>query len=205
MIFKNFTDHLRAHMERAQSLASSESHQQLTSLHLLNIFLADRHGVAFKIIDEICGKGAVLEVSTGEAIKKLPKVDGNGAGQVFISSELNTVIQEASQLAKKNGDAFISTEIVLLSMATFNRSSALPLLKKFNIIPSKLKIAIANRRKGRKAESSRAEETYEALKKYARNLTEEASEGKLDPVIGRDEEIRRTIQVLSRRTNTNPF
>jgi len=137
-------------------------------------------------------------------IDKLPRVEGSGAGQIYMSPELARVLGQAEELAQKAGDGFVTVERMLLALAMASDTAAGKALKEAGLAPQKLNQAINDLRKGRKADSASAEEGYEALKKYARDFTALAREGKLDPVIGRDEEIRRTIQVLSRRTKNNP-
>ena len=139
---------------------------------------------------------------TGE-LSKLPKVEGQGAGQIYLAPEMARVFDQAEKLSQKDGDSFVTVEYMLLALA-IEKSIASDILKNAGVTAQKLREAIANIRKGRKAESASAEQSYEALKKYTRDFTEEARKGKLDPVIGRDEEIRRTIQVLARRTKNNP-
>src|SRR5947207_1436988 len=139
-----------------------------------------------------------------ESNKGLPRVAGSGAGQVYLSTELARVLEQAEQLAQKAGDSFVTVERLLLALAAAAGSGAAKALAAARVDPQSLNRAIEDVRKGHKADSASAEEGYDALKKYTRDLTEAARAGKLDPVIGRDEEIRRTIQVLSRRTKNNP-
>ncbi len=204
MEFENYTERSREFIQSAQTLAIKSNHQQLTPLHLLKILLEDPQGLANSLIEAAGGESARVFEATNGAIRKLPKVEGSGAGQVYLAPEMARLFEQAEKLAEQNGDTFVSAEILLLALAMGPGTTAATLLKDAGAAPQALNAAIKDHRKGRKADSASAEKTYDALKKYALDLTDAAAEGKIDPVIGRDEEIRRTIQVLSRRTKNNP-
>lgn len=201
---EKFTDRARGFIQSAQSLAMREGNQQFTPLHVLKVLLDDNEGLAAGLIDRAGGNSRVILKSTEEALAKLPKVSGAGAGQVYLAPETARLFNAAEQAAEKAGDSFVTVERMLQALASDNDSEAGRLLAKGGLSASNLAAAIDALRKGRTADSASAENAYDALKKYARDLTQAARDGKLDPVIGRDEEIRRTIQVLSRRTKNNP-
>jgi len=204
MEFENYTERSRGFIQAAQSLALRSNHQQLTPLHILKLLLEDNEGLASGLIDAAGGQAARAFEATNAAVQKLPKVEGSGAGQVYLSPETARLFEQAEKLAEKNGDSFVTAEMLLLALAMSAAGAVATIMKDTGVTPQKLNSAITDHRKGRKANSSHAEDSYDALKKYARDLTHDAAEGKIDPVIGRDEEIRRTIQVLSRRTKNNP-
>ena len=203
MQFEKYTDRLRALVQAAQSLALSRGHQQFTPLHLLKGLLDDEDRLAGNLIDAAGGTASQVAQAVDRELDKLPRVEGNAAGQVYLAPETARVFDQAEQMAQKAGDQFVTVEYMLLALATA-ASAAAEVLKKAGITPQTLNKVIADLRKGRAADSPSAEQSYDALKKYTRDFTAEARAGKLDPVIGRDEEIRRTIQVLSRRTKNNP-
>ncbi len=204
MDFEKYTERSKGFVQSAQTLAQRSGHQQLTPEHLLKVLLDDKEGLAANLIRASGGDPARALASTEAALDKLPRVEGKGSGQVFLSTETARLFEQAEKLADKSGDSFVTAERLLLALALDQNSAAGKALKEAGINAQKLNEAIETVRKGRKADSASAEQGYDALKKYARDLTEAAREGKLDPVIGRDEEIRRTIQVLSRRTKNNP-
>jgi ATP-dependent Clp protease ATP-binding subunit ClpB len=204
MEFEKYTDRAKGFMQAAQTLALRRGHQRLTPEHLLLVLLEDPEGLCANLIRAAGGDPkAALGAVEGE-LARLPRVEGSGAGQVYLSPELARVFEQAEQLAQKAGDSFVSVERLLLALAAASGTGAAKALAAARVDPQSLNRAIEDLRKGRKADSASAEEGYDALEKYTRDLTEAAREGKLDPVIGRDEEIRRTIQVLSRRTKNNP-
>jgi len=204
MDFENFTDRARGLIQSAQTLALRTNHQQLTPLHVLKVLLEDKEGLAANLIDAAGGdQGRAIE-ATNREFYKIPKVEGQGAGQLYLSPESARLFDQAEQLSEKAGDSVVTVERLLLAIALAKDSIGAKILSDSGVTPQSLNQAINEFRKGRPAHSSNAEENYDALNKYARDLTAEAMEGKLDPVIGRDEEIRRTIQVLSRRTKNNP-
>jgi ATP-dependent Clp protease ATP-binding subunit ClpB len=203
MQIEKYTDRLRALVQSAQSLALRSGHQQFTPLHLLKALLEDEDRLAGNLIDASGGTASQLAQAVDRELEKLPRVEGNGAGQIYLAPETARVLDQAEQMAQKAGDQFVTVEYMLLALAAAT-SAAANLLKKSGVTPQNLNKVIADLRKGRTADSPSTEQGYDALKKYSRDFTAEARAGKLDPVIGRDEEIRRTIQVLSRRTKNNP-
>jgi ATP-dependent Clp protease ATP-binding subunit ClpB len=203
MDIEKFTERARGFIQSAQSLALREGHQQFTPEHLLKVLIDDEEGLVARLITAAGGREAQVREGVEAAIKKLPKVQG-GSGQVYLAQETARLLDNAEQVAKKAGDSFVTAEYLLLALVLATGTPAATILKDAGVTAQGLNGAIANLRKGRTADSATAENAYDALKKYARDLTELARNGKLDPVIGRDEEIRRTIQVLSRRTKNNP-
>jgi len=202
MDVEKFTERARGFMQSAQGLALRSNHQQFTPEHLLKVLIDDEEGLAARLIAAAGGKPEQVREGVERALAKLPQVQG-GQGQVYLSPEAARLFDNAEQVAKKAGDSFVTAEYLLLALAMSSGDSA-RILKDAGVTPQNLNKAIADLRQGRTADSATAENQYDALKKYARDLTETARNGKLDPVIGRDEEIRRTIQVLSRRTKNNP-
>src|SRR6516165_6268395 len=204
MNIEKYTERSRGFIQSAQSLAVREGHQQFSSLHLLKVLLDDNEGLAAGLIDRAGGNSRAILKATEEALGKLPKVSGSGAGQIYLAPDLARAFDAAEKAAEKAGDSFVTVERLLLGLTLDKDSEAGRILRNGGITPQTLNTAIESLRKGRTADSATAENAYDALKKYARDLTQAARDGKLDPVIGRDEEIRRTIQVLSRRTKNNP-
>jgi ATP-dependent Clp protease ATP-binding subunit ClpB len=204
MNIEKYTERARGFIQSAQSLAMRDGHQQFSPLHMLKVLLDDSEGLAGGLIDRAGGNSRAVLKATEDAINKLPKVSGSGAGQVYLAPELARAFDAAEKAAEKAGDSFVTVERLLLGLTLEKNSDAGGILKKGGVTPQSLNAAIEALRKGRTADSATAENAYDALKKYSRDLTQAARDGKLDPVIGRDEEIRRTIQVLSRRTKNNP-
>ena len=204
MNIEKYTDRVKGFIQSAQTLAVREGHQQFTPLHILKVLLDDSEGLAGGLIDRSGGNSRAILKATEDALGKMPKVSGGGAGQVYLAPATARAFDAAEQAADKAGDSFVTVERLLLALALDKDSEAGQLLAKGGVTPQNLNAAINALRKGRTADSATAENAYDALKKYARDLTQAARDGKLDPVIGRDEEIRRTIQVLSRRTKNNP-
>src|SRR5690242_10255043 len=204
MNFEKYTDRARGFVQSAQSLALREGHQQFSPEHLLKVLLDDPEGLAAGLIDRAGGNSREALRAVEAALKKRPKVEGGGAGQLYLEPALARAFDAAEKAAEKAGDSFVTVERLLLGLALEKGSEAARILSKGGVTPQNLNAAIETLRKGRTADSASAENAYDALKKYARDLTQAARDGKLDPVIGRDEEIRRTIQVLSRRTKNNP-
>jgi ATP-dependent Clp protease ATP-binding subunit ClpB len=204
MNIEKYTERARGFVQSAQSLAMRDGHQQFSSLHMLKVLLDDSEGLAGGLIDRAGGNSRAILKATEDALNKLPKVSGSGAGQVYLAPELARAFDAAEKAAEKAGDSFVTVERLLLGLTLDKTSDAGKILKNGGVTPQNLNAAIEALRKGRTADSATAENAYDALKKYARDLTQAARDGKLDPVIGRDEEIRRTIQVLSRRTKNNP-
>jgi ATP-dependent Clp protease ATP-binding subunit ClpB len=204
MNIEKYTERARGFVQSAQSLAMRDGHQQFSTLHLLKVLLDDSEGLAGGLIDRAGGNSRAILKATEDALNKLPKVSGSGAGQIYLAPELARAFDAAEKAAEKAGDSFVTVERLLLGLTLEKDSEAASILRKGGVTPQNLNAAIEALRKGRTADSATAENAYDALKKYARDLTQAARDGKLDPVIGRDEEIRRTIQVLSRRTKNNP-
>jgi len=204
MNFDKYTDRSRGFVQAAQSLAQREGHQQFAPEHLLKVLLDDPEGLAAGLIDRSGGNSRAALAATEAALAKRPKISGGGAGQIYLDPALARVFDAAEKAGEKAGDSFVTAERLLLALALDRSSEAGKILANAGVTAQNLNAAIEALRKGRTADSASAENAYDALKKYARDLTQAAREGKLDPVIGRDEEIRRTIQVLSRRTKNNP-
>jgi len=204
MNLEKYTERARGFVQSAQSLALRENHQQFTPQHVLKVLLDDEEGLAAGLIDRAGGSSRDALAAVELALAKLPKVEGAGAGQLYLDPATARVFDTAERIAEKAGDSFVTVERLLLAVAMEKKSEAGRILANAGVTPQTLNAAIETLRKGRTADSASAENAYDALKKYTRNLTEAARAGKLDPVIGRDEEIRRTMQVLSRRTKNNP-
>ena len=204
MNFEKYTDRSRGFVQSAQGLALREGHQQFATEHLLKVLLDDPEGLAAGLIDRSGGRSREALAAVEEQLAKRPKVSGGGAGQVYLDPALARVFDQAEKIAEKAGDSYVTVERLLLALALEKDSDAGKVLARAGVSPQNLNAAIEALRKGRTADNASAENAYDALKKYARDLTEAAKTGKVDPVIGRDEEIRRTIQVLSRRTKNNP-
>ena len=201
---EKYTERMRGFLQSAQMLALREGHQRLVPDHLLKVLLDDPEGLAANLIASAGGDSRAVHRAVEANLAKQPKVEGQGAGQIYMAPETARVFDQAEAIAEKAGDSFVTVERMLMALALAKGTDAADALAKGNVKPQALEKAIAELRKGRTADSAAAESGYDALKKYARDLTQVAREGKLDPVIGRDEEIRRTIQVLSRRTKNNP-
>ncbi len=203
MNFERYTDRAKGFIQSAQSLALRENNQQVTPEHLLKILLDDPEGLASGLIQKAGGDSRAALRAVEANLAKKPKVTG-GSGQVYVSPELARLFDAVEKLADKASDKFVTAERLLLALALDTSTDAGKILRDAGVTADKINAAINDIRKGRTADSANAEQAYDALKRYARDLTEAAGNGKLDPVIGRDEEIRRTIQVLSRRTKNNP-
>ncbi|HET6224564.1 MAG TPA: Clp protease N-terminal domain-containing protein, partial [Dongiaceae bacterium] len=204
MDVEKYTERSRGFVQAAQALAQRSGHQRLTPEHLLKVLLDDREGLAANLIRAAGGDPQRALAGVEAALDKQPRVEGGGAGQLFLAPETARLFEAAEKLAEKAGDSFVTVERLLIALAMASGTPAANILASAGVSAQGLNAAVNEVRKGRKAESATAEDSYDALKKYARDLTAAAQEGKLDPVIGRDEEIRRTIQVLSRRTKNNP-
>jgi ATP-dependent Clp protease ATP-binding subunit ClpB len=204
MDFEKYTERARGFVQSAQALAVREGHQQFASEHLLKVLLDDTEGLAAGLIDRSGGSSREALKAVEAALKKLPKVEGSGAGQLYLSPALARAFDTAEKAAQKAGDSYVTVERLLLGLAIEKENEAGKALARAGVTPQKLNATVEDLRKGRKADSATAENAYDALKRYTRDITDAARQGKLDPVIGRDEEIRRTIQVLSRRTKNNP-
>src|SRR5476649_1750217 len=201
---EKYTERMRGFLQSAQMLALREGHQRFIPDHLLKVLLDDPEGLAANLIGSAGGDSRAVYRAVEANLAKQPKVEGQGAGQVYMAPETARLFDQAEAISEKAGDSFVTVERLLMALVLAKGTEAADALAKGNVKASALEKAIAELRKGRTADSATAESGYDALKKYARDLTELARTGKLDPVIGRDEEIRRTIQVLSRRTKNNP-
>jgi ATP-dependent Clp protease ATP-binding subunit ClpB len=204
MNLEKYTERARGFVQSAQSLALREGHQQFTPEHVLKVLLDDEEGLAAGLIDRAGGNSRQALTEVEAALAKLPKVEGSGAGQLYMAPMTARLFDNAEKIAQKAGDSFVTVERLLLALAMEKGTQAAKILANAGVSAQTLNAAINDIRKGRTADSASAENQYDALKKYTRDLTEAAKTGKLDPVIGRDEEIRRTVQVLSRRTKNNP-
>ena len=204
MNLDKYTERTRGFIQAAQSLALREGHQQFSPEHILKCLLDDEQGLAAGLIEKAGGNAREALVQTEIALSRFPKVQGAGAGQLYLAPTTARILDNAEKLAQKAADSFVTVERLLLAIAMEKSSEAGKILAAAGVSPQALNSAIEALRKGRTADNASAENSYDALKKYARDLTEAARQAKLDPVIGRDEEIRRAIQVLSRRTKNNP-
>src|SRR5271168_5360185 len=204
MDIEKFTERSRGFIQSAQGLALRSNHQVFKPEHLLKVLIDDEEGLAARLIRAAGGRPDEVRTNVEAALAKLPRVEGSGAGQMYLAPETARLLDQAEDIAKKAGDSFVTAEILLLALTMAQGTDAAKILKDANVTAQGLNNAIKGLRQGRTADSATAESGYDALKKYARDLTEIARTGKLDPVIGRDEEIRRTIQVLARRTKNNP-
>ena len=204
MDFETYTERARGFVQSAYALALRSNHQRLTPEHLLKILLEDKQGLASNLVRAAGGNPEMALAATEAELAKLPRVEGSGAGQPQLSPEAARMFDSAQQIAEKAGDKYVTAERLLLAIALASGTPGAKALSSAGVNAQSLNQTIEQVRKGRTADTANAEDGFEALKKYTRDLTEAAREGKLDPVIGRDEEIRRTIQVLSRRTKNNP-
>ncbi|HEX5239185.1 MAG TPA: ATP-dependent chaperone ClpB [Sphingomicrobium sp.] len=205
MDFEKLTDRARGFLQAAQTIAVREHQQRIAPAHLLKALLDDEQGMAAGLIQAAGGDAKTAKREVDALVAKIPSVTGTGATQApAMDGDTIRILDQAEQVAKKSGDTYVTVERILLAMALAKGTEVGNALAKAGVTPQKLNAAIEELRGGRTADTQAAEDRYDALKKYARDLTEAAREGKLDPVIGRDEEIRRTIQVLARRTKNNP-
>ncbi len=201
---EKYTERMRGFLQSAQMLALREGHQRLIPDHILKVLLDDPEGLAANLIGSAGGDSRAVYRAVEANLAKQPKVEGQGAGQIYMAPETARLFEQAEAIAEKAGDSFVTVERMLVALVLAKGTPAAEALATGGVKPQPLEKAVQELRKGRTADSASAEESYDALKKYARDLTQAARDGKLDPVIGRDEEIRRTIQVLSRRTKNNP-
>ena len=202
MNIEKFTERSRGFLQAAQTIAIREGNQRVVPEHLLKALMDDDQGLAANLIGRAGGDAAAVRRAVDELVEKLPRVSG-GDGQVYVDTSLVRVMDEAEKVAKKAGDSFVPVERILMALAMVN-TRAKDALDAGRVTVQALNGAVNDIRRGRTADSASAEDTFEALAKYARDLTEAAEQGKIDPIIGRDEEIRRAMQVLSRRTKNNP-
>ena len=202
MDLSKFTERSRGFIQAAQTIATRESHQRLTPEHILKALMDDDQGLASNLITAAGGQPAIVAQAVETLLGKQPKVTGDAA-QIYMDSATGKVLAEAEAIAKKAGDSFVPLERMLMALCMV-KSGAKTALIDGKVNAQALNGAINDIRKGRTADTASAEDGYEALKKCAQDLTARAEEGKIDPIIGRDEEIRRAMQVLSRRTKNNP-
>ena len=201
MNYEKFSERARGFIQAGQTIALRENHQRFLPEHLLKALLDDDQGLAANLIASAGGDAGQARAAVEAALRKVPRVEGGD--QLYMDTQTAKVLAEAEKLAKQAGDSFVTVERMLTALAV-TKSGANDALKAAGVTAQALNAAINEVRKGRTADTASAEQGYDALKKYARDLTEAAREGKIDPIIGRDEEIRRTMQVLSRRTKNNP-
>ena len=205
MNLEKFTDRAKGFLQSAQTVSIRMNHQRISPEHLLKALLEDKEGMCAGLIRAAGGDAALAVRETDAALSKVPAVSGSGAQQTpGLDNDAVRVLDSAEQIADKAGDSFVTVERLLLALTLATTTTAGKALASAGLKAEALNAAINEIRKGKTADTASAEETYDALKKYARDLTEAARDGKLDPVIGRDEEIRRTIQILARRTKNNP-
>lgn len=204
MDFDRFSEKFRSLLQKAQTLAMRSNHQSLEPEHILKVMMEDEEGQVLRLIKAAGGDAARLKKNIETSLAKLPVVQGSGAGGLRLSNDLAKIMDSAEQLAEKAGDKFLTSERVLQAMTLAKASEVTGHLEESGVTAAHMNTAINELRKGRTADSAGAEDTFDSLNRYAKDMTALAREGKLDPVIGRDEEIRRTIQVLSRRTKNNP-
>ncbi|CAN7683023.1 ATP-dependent chaperone ClpB [Rhizobium sp. LjRoot98] len=203
MNIEKYSERVRGFLQSAQTYALAQGHPQFVPEHVLKVLLDDDQGMAASLIERAGGSAKDAKLANDSAIAKLPKVSG-GNGSISLSQPLAKVFTTAEEAAKKAGDSFVTVERLLQALIIETSAATSGILSKAGLTASKLNQVINEIRKGRTADGANAEAGFDALKKYARDLTADARDGKLDPVIGRDDEIRRTIQVLSRRTKNNP-
>ncbi|MBY5447874.1 ATP-dependent chaperone ClpB [Rhizobium leguminosarum] len=203
MNIEKYSERVRGFIQSAQTYALAQGHQQFTPEHVLKVLLDDDQGMAASLIERAGGDAKAARLANDAVLAKLPKISG-GNGNIYLAQPLAKVLSTAEEAAKKAGDSFVTVERLLQALAIESSASTFSTLKNAGVTAQGLNQVINDIRKGRTADSSNAEQGFDSLKKFARDLTAEAREGKLDPVIGRDDEIRRTIQVLSRRTKNNP-
>ncbi len=203
MNIEKFTTHAKSVISGAQNLAASSDHQQILPLHILAALLKEESGVIINLINTLGANLDNLNNLLTMELAKIPKVQVQGGSQLYLSSETIKLLDKADALAKASGDNFITVERIFESLS-YDKTPAGKILLDNSLTDKKINATIRALRKGKKADSESAEGSYDALKKYGKDVTELAELGKLDPIIGRDEEIRRTIQVLSRRMKNNP-
>ncbi|KUR74921.1 ATP-dependent chaperone ClpB [Novosphingobium sp. FSW06-99] len=205
MNLEKFTDRAKGFLQAAQTLAIRLNHQRITPEHVLKVLLEDSEGMASGLIQRAGGNAVLAQAEVDRALTRIPAVSGSGAqASPGLDNDTVRLLDQAEQIATKSGDSYVTVERILVALTLATTTAAGQALKDANVTAPALEAAIAALRGGRNADSAGAENAYDAMKKYARDLTEAAREGKLDPVIGRDEEIRRTIQILARRTKNNP-
>ncbi|MGB7373761.1 ATP-dependent chaperone ClpB [Pontixanthobacter sp.] len=205
MNLEKFTDRAKGFLQSAQTVAIRNNHQRISPTHLLKALLEDDEGMAAGLIQRAGGNVRTAQDMVDDALAKIPAVSGGGAQQTpGLDNDAVRVLDQAETIAEKAGDSYVTVERLLVALALASTTTAGQALKEAQLDPKALNAAISELRGGRTADTASAEDAYDAMKKYARDLTQAARDGKLDPVIGRDEEIRRTIQILARRTKNNP-
>ncbi len=205
MNLEKFTDRAKGFLQSAQTVAIRNSHQRISTEHLLKALLEDNEGMAAGLIQRAGGNAALAVGEIDKALARIPAVSGGGAQQTpGLDNDTVRVLDQAEQIAEKAGDSYVTVERLLLALVLAKTTTAGKALEAANVKAEALNAAINELRKGKRADTASAENAYDAMKKYARDLTQAARDGKLDPVIGRDEEIRRTVQILARRTKNNP-
>jgi ATP-dependent Clp protease ATP-binding subunit ClpB len=204
MNLERYTQKTQSILQAAQTLALGNGHQKFLPEHLLAAMIADSDQLTQKLTHLCDGNTQLLEAETAQSLNRLPRVDGSGAGQISLSQELARIFLLAEKISNQNSDQFVTVERLLQAILEDENNEAAKVLKMAGVTVKALRNAIEKIRAGKKATSASAESTYQSLEKYAQDLTKKAREGKIDPVIGRDEEIRRAMQVLSRRTKNNP-
>ena len=205
MNLENFTDRAKGFLQSAQTTAIRLNHQRITPLHILKVLLDDSEGMAAGLVQRAGGDPVKAEQRVDDELGRIPAVSGSGAqASPGLDNDSVRMLDQAQQIAEKSGDSFVTVERLLVALALASNSKAGSVLADAGVDAKALERAIADLRGGRTADSANAEQAYDAMQKYARDLTQAARDGKLDPVIGRDEEIRRTVQILARRTKNNP-
>ena len=205
MNLENFTDRAKGFLQSAQTTAIRLNHQRITPLHILKALLDDSEGMAAGLVQRAGGDPVKAEQRVDDELGRIPAVSGSGAqASPGLDNDAVRMLDQAQQIAEKSGDSFVTVERLLVALALASNSKAGSALADAGVDAKALERAIADLRGGRTADSANAEQAYDAMQKYARDLTQAARDGKLDPVIGRDEEIRRTVQILARRTKNNP-
>lgn len=204
MNIEKFTEKSQNILSASQTLALSYSHQKLQCEHVLQAMIDDNDGLVQKIVSLCDGNIEILKAENSQSLNKIPKVEGSGAGSISMSQELARVLILSEKIANKNSDQFVSLEVIFQAILEDENNNGASSIKASGVSIQALRNAIQKIRAGKKANSSSSENTYRSLEKYAQDLTKKARDGKIDPVIGRDEEIRRAMQVLSRRTKNNP-
>ncbi|PCI33068.1 MAG: ATP-dependent chaperone ClpB [Alphaproteobacteria bacterium] len=204
MDFEKYTDRTKGFIQSAQGYAIREGHQRFTPEHILKVILEDEEGLAANLMTAAGADAKMAIKAVVTEVLGYPKVEGQGAGQLYLAADTARLLESAEEIAKKAGDDYVTVERMLLALVLATDTKSAEILKSAGLSAQNLNAAINEIRKGRTASSASAEDSYDALKKYSQDLTQAARDGKLDPVIGRDEEIRRTIQVLSRRRKNNP-
>ncbi|NOZ65786.1 MAG: ATP-dependent chaperone ClpB, partial [Alphaproteobacteria bacterium] len=204
MDFEKYTDRTKGFIQSAQGYAIREGHQRFTPEHILKVILEDDEGLAANLMTAAGADAKAAIRAVEQEVLGYPKIEGSGAGQLYLAPETARLFENAEEIAKKAGDDYVTVERMLLALVLAKDTKSAEILKSAGLTAQNLNAAINEIRKGRTASSASAEDNYDALGKYALDLTQAAQDGKLDPVIGRDEEIRRTIQVLSRRRKNNP-